>query len=603
MWERVEANGVKDVVRGKFRELYKTAQDLSEGYNKDYGQERYVLADLAGEETKFIPVKYTQNIEEHDQSYDVFGNILKYNFSVEKSKLLQDKLYFFEALENTLENNKTVKPETGNIVLDKLNKSFGLNLDTSILAGEGNRIRAIKNLISTIFYEEDKKDLYSFKFLGKEFSDSKIADKMIGFAGGNIMRLNIPNWIVNFVSGNLQGYIESVGGQNFSAKEFRQAGSIVKGIDFQKAIVSDWEKTSDKSLIGQMIDLFDPIQGEFEDEYGKKVSWSKRRNLNKLLFSGKIYGEWELQMSLFVAMMKAKKVKQGDKMISLYDAFEKTNTGIPKLKDGVEFTMDDVKNFSSKIHAVNKKLNGSYAKFDKMLIEKYSIGRLLAFMKKFFFPLMVNRLGKRRLDIEEGQLVEGHYRTFYNTVIKDLWEYRNKILNPTESAIASVYRDYKAGYYTEAEMANIKKTLVEVGAFIAFTLLLALAFSDDGDKDRSFAGLYTKYLLLKIRRELGTTSVFSPDETYSMTIKQPFFVANSISAATKLLGMAVVQPINWVSDGAVGDKYLYYQRKTAPFWEEGDSKLLAQALKVAGIKVNIFDPKQLIAGYNYQMNN
>ena len=88
-----------------------------------------------------------------------------------------------------------------------------------------------------------------------------------------------------------------------------------------------------------------------------------------------------------------------------------------------------------------------------------------------------------------------------------------------------------------------------------------------------------------------------------MTIKQPFFVANSISAATKLLGMAVVQPINWVSDGAVGDKYLYYQRKTAPFWEEGDSKLLAQALKVAGIKVNIFDPKQLIAGYNYQMNN
>ena len=70
------------------------------------------------------------------------------------------------------------------------------------------------------------------------------------------------------------------------------------------------------------------MKGEYLNQYGEKFTWSKRTNLREVLFFGKNLGEYEMQMTTFIAMPKAKKVEQilpdgSKKIISLYEAYEK----------------------------------------------------------------------------------------------------------------------------------------------------------------------------------------------------------------------------------------------------------------------------------------
>ena len=57
-------------------------------------------------------------------------------------------------------------------------------------------------------------------------------------------------------------------------------------------------KEGKKSLIGQLVDEFDALQGEFSDHLGNKVAWSKLRQLTHsgLMFMKNI-GEHEIQVS------------------------------------------------------------------------------------------------------------------------------------------------------------------------------------------------------------------------------------------------------------------------------------------------------------------
>jgi len=618
-WERITDEGVYNTIKGSMRNLYQNAQDYSDGL-KDLGlKDRHVLANLSGEETKFIPVRYSQDIDMEDQSYDVFGSILKYQMSATKAKILEKKLAFFETLEGALSSHKVKKEGFVNVVKDKLNKSLNLGLNVSVNSTDSTRLNNIRDLINRIFYDEFKKDLVSvnnmFTF-GKTLTDTKIADAINSFAGKNMMFLNIPNWIVNFFSGNLQMLIEATGNQEFNFKEdFKRAKLYLIRPETIRDIVTDAGKTHDKSLFGQMLDFFDPLQGEFENEFGEKEQWSTRRaGAKNLFFFGKNMGEWELQVSTFIAMMNAKKVfkvTNGKRVaISLMDAFEKGDKGLPKIKDGIEYeegvplTYEHLKDFTNKIHAINKALNGSYAKFDQSLVEKYSVARLMIFMKKFFIPLFVNRFGMKRFDLEMGTYREGHYKVFIMTFLRDLIMYRQNVIKKLGATLAAPFvKDSSlTEQYTDQQVAAIKKTMIELYMMAGFMmLLLALGYYDDDDDGD--AAMFAQYILLRIGHELQTSAPpISLQETYSV-LKTPYVAMGSVGNLYNLLTNIIVTPINAVGSTMGYDWFeedLYYQKDT-PLFNKGDSKVVAQFMRALGLKLNITHPKQLLKSYDYMV--
>lgn len=584
-FERVSEGDIKGVKENVKAKISINPQDETE-----LGT-RGVLANLSGEEAKFIPVLGKSKIDFNDQSYNIWKSILDYTLSAQKAKMFEEKLPILDVLVDQLEKNlPAVDGNKNEAIGESMSKKFNLENVKEVIKGRGDkRVQAVKDTVARYVYEEFTKELANIGGI----SDIKLTNTLLGYSGATMMVGNIPNWIVNAMSGNIQLMIEAAGKRYFTSKDVKNAK--IELMSRHKDAIADYTKTHDKSLFGQMIEYFDPVKGEFMDNLGNKFDWSKRTNIKQIFFSGKIYGEWEMQMTTFIAMLKAKKVTQiingVEKIIDLYDAFEKGEDGIPKLKEGVQITDRELREYMTRIQGVNKLLNGSYAKLDQTKIEKYSLGRMAIFMKKFFIPLFVNRFGKFRGDSELQDVREGHYISFYNAIVKDM-------LNlPIGEIYAKMKKSPEDGGYTDLQKAAITKTIREL-VFIAVLSISLVMLGYDDDEDDSDAKKFAQYIALKLRREVATFTPVAAPQEFASFFSRPFAAMSSTGNLINLGGMILKTPIN-VATGAFEDD-LYYQRKTS-MWDAGDSKFLALLYKSIGLKLNIAHPDQLLQGYNYSI--
>jgi hypothetical protein len=588
-FERLSEGNLKTITQNIADNLFKMSND-----EKEFGT-RGVLASLSGEEMKFIPVLGKYKTDFTDQSYDVWQSLLEYGMSITKAKMFEEKLPVFDTLIDQLEKNPPTEDASKlEAIGSSLANKFNLPNITETIKGKGtNTLQAVRDEIAKGIYEEFSKELGTFMGV----SDVKLTNTLLGVAGTTMMLGKVANWTVNALSGNIQVLIESAGKRYFNTKDVANA-KLELG-KRTKDVLEDVSKLSDKSLIGQLTDYFDPMKGEFMDELGNKFSWSKRTNVQKILFSGKIFGEWEMQMTTFIAMLKAKKVKRilpngTTIIIDLYDAFEKGTDGIPVLKEGVQFTEKELMAYSFKIQGVNKMLNGSYAKIDQTKIEKYSLGKAAFFMKKYLVPLFVQRFGEFRLDLELQDFREGHYRIFYKTLLLDLK--RLGIKN-----IAEIYAKFSKtpdeGGYTDFQKEGIRKTLTEFAIITMILVALPLLGYGDDDDDSDTAK-YAQYIALKLKREVGLFTPLAATQELTSLIERPFIAVGAASNIIDLGASILKLPLN-VAFGAFEDD-LYYQRKTA-LWDEGDSKILSLALKTAGLQVAITNPEQLLQSYKYSI--
>lgn len=612
--------------RGSEGDLKSIKENIVDGFfrmtndEKEFGT-RGVLANLSGEEMQFIPVLGKYKLAFKDQSYDVWQSSLEYIMSAKKAKMFEEKLPILDALVDQLEKNNPVEdPNKVEAIGNSMTKKFGLNNVTEAIKGKGtNTLQAVKDEISKGVYEEFTKELANWKGV----SDVKIANTVLGFAGTTMMLGKVANWTVNAMSGNIQIMIEAAGKRYITPTDVKNAK--IELTKKSKEILEDISKISDKSLIGQLTDFFDPIKGEFIDNLGNKFSWSKRTNLHKIFFFGKIFGEWEMQMTTFIAMLKAKKVHQVIKgkeqeykelkekiasakdneelkkdllklvnVIDLYDAFERGEDGVPKLKEGVQFSERELVDFKLRIQGVNKMLNGSYAKMDQTKIEKYSIGKATMFMKKYLIPFFVQRFGEFRGDLELQDVREGHYRIFYNALLTDI---KNLGLGNIAEIYAKMNKPPEQGGYTDLQKQAIKKTLAEFAIITMILVALPLLGYGDDDDDSDTAK-YAQYIALKLKREVGLFTPLAATQELTSLIERPFIAMGAVSNVIDLGASILKLPLN-VAFGAFEDD-LYYQRKTA-LWDKGDSKLLSLALKTAGLQVAITNPEQLLQSYKYSI--
>jgi hypothetical protein len=387
--------------------------------------------------------------------------------------------------------------------------------------------------------------------------------------------------VANNLQGNIQLVIEAAAGDYFSSKNLFNAKKNYKlGAPF----LQDFGKPIPKSLEGKLVEYYDAMQGEFKDQYGKKISntaFLRLFNTNTLFFNMHA-AEHEIQVTTMFALMDAEKVIDNEtgEEITLFEAHKKY--GRDGVHDNTNFTLKRKDDFENRLHAINKRLQGVYNNFDKGTAQRYALGRVLLMYRKHMVPAYMRRFKTLSYDYELDDITQGFYRTFWNTLVKDLFVYKKNIIKEWNN-------------YSPYQKAQINRTLRELAivvSAIALIFIMASAADDDEELKKSVAFNHVYYQLIRMRSETMTYyPVIGFPDAWRM-LKSPTAAMGSIDRTTKFLNQFL---LTW------NEEDLVYQKDTGVF-EKGDNKSWAYFLKMIGLTGKNFEPAEAVKGFEATFN-
>jgi hypothetical protein len=470
--DRVRENGAGNWAK---RFIEKTV-DYLPNEEEEYG---------SGGGKQHIPHVYSSPLDIKDTSLDLIGSILRYTAASEKYAVQAKVEPFGKAL---LKQVKLKEPLLG--PNDKLhNMNFGGQPLSEYFKKytKNNTAAMLEALIDTQIYGKSrlKEDSGKIKW-------NKLTDAVMGFAsftqigGKPILALS------NSLAAQVSTAIDAFANEHFSTKTwFWAKAEYVKN---EGSFMKDMLGTTKKSKLAQMAEVYDALQGEYFDEFGRKMSQGKAKKMmgTKAWFASMHKGEHRVTIEVMLSILKDTKIKnKAGKEISLYDAYELNSDGILSLKEDVS---GELINFDaqSKIHSLNKRFNGVYNSFDKPELERHNAGILVGMYRKFIVPGVRRRFKFWGVDYEAGAEFEGYYMTFIDKLVYERGELLKFIVGKSENL-------------TNHEIANLKRMTAEI-TFMILLSLIAIAFSkgdDDDDEDYTAFQSYVSYFAIRAISEIS----------------------------------------------------------------------------------------------------
>jgi hypothetical protein len=555
----IERSSIKSVIKDKFEDATTIRGDEPE----------FGVSDLSNESAKFIPVYYTQDMDADEVSLDLIRSVELYSQMANKYESVNNisaETSMFKAIigdrEVAVTTSKDVK------VLDALANKLGIK-STIKKQGEANSKKHVDAFINMQLYNEMQKA----EVIGS-YSMGKLTNLALSYSAITSIAADLLKGVANNLQGNIQLIIEANSSEFFSRKDLRK-GKLYYAKNVT-SFLSDFGKPTPDSLVGNLVNHYDPMQGNYKDQYGKNVSGSVFAKLMRTdtLFFNQHFGEHEIQVSAMFALMEATKVTDTNtgETISLLDAY--TKYGIKELDKNTDFNNTKKLDLQNRIHAISKKLHGVYNDFDKGTAQRYSVGRLAIMYRKHLIPGYKRRYGKLQVDQELGAVTEGYYITFYNTMLKDLAKLKLNMMQNWST-------------YTPFEKAQIKRVMAEtviIFGTTAFIMLLMHAFGDDDDEKKGYVYNFMLYELSRMQSE--TASYISPQDAYR-TVKSPSAMVSTIERMTKFVDQFL---FTW------SPEKLSYQRKEG-VWNKGDNKSWAYFLKLMGFSGYNFNPEAAVKSF------
>jgi hypothetical protein len=539
-----------------------------QAYDTEYG-----VGTLSEENVRFLPLYYTQPMDFDDISLDLTRSVLMFSGMANRYEAMNSLHSEITAFKTIIGERKVLETNSkGQVVIDAVAKKLGYD-EYIKKNGESNSKKHLDAFIEMVVYGESQK---ATEVLG--LSLGKITDTVMGISAKTTLALDLLKGVANNIQGNLQVIIEANAAEFFNKKDFAKAkGIYTKSMG---AMLADFNKPVPDSLVGRLIDYYDAMQGEFTDEYGKKVTGSMFNKLfrSNTLFFNQHLGEHEVQTTTMLALMNATKVidKNTGLEISLYEAHEKYGVEIEELEKNTDFTEKKRKDFQNELHALNKRMQGVYNEFDKGTLQRYALGRLVLLYRKYFIPAMKRRWKKNGFDEELGASTEGIYITFYKTMMKDLVRYKGNIMEAWST-------------YTPFQKAQIRRTVAEITILMSLVAILAvLAFmvgsGDDEDEELKANKIYNFVLYEAIRMRSETAQYINPGDVIRV-MRSPSAIASTVERAMKFTNQ--IMPWN------ITEEY----KKESGVWEKGDNKAWAYFLKLMGFSGNNLDPAQAVKAF------
>lgn len=565
------------------------ALDKGQVSEADLQQEHkmYVMTDLLGNEIQTIPMKFMTPMDADLVSMDLGRSILKYAGAVETNKAMHDLNPISQAL------RKILKQEG----VTDISKTGLINYLGKLISGspkvkdKNTRLQTIINMTDRFIHGiESKMELGVF--------GNKVATHLMGIAARTSLALNIPAAVKNLFAARIQNVLESISRDHFTFQDWKDASHLFMD-KYVGAFMRDYNKFSGFSLQTQLFELFDAIQGGFMNELGEQFSASLKKDVVelKILSSGQKFGELNAQGSAFLAMMKNTKVpieKNGVITKKSYlDVWVMKPDGTIGVEDGVDPTWgpggEEFLKFSVKVHKVNELLQGAYSKMNQAEMSRYTSGRLVGFMRRYFVPALVKRAAPRRANIALGTITEGHYQTFVKYGLDFIKSKKNHW-----------------HLLTENEKRNVWRTLGEMTYSLGFFLLISMLGYNGEDKDKnkklkemSWAHQMLLYELMMVK---GESETFIPLPYMGMNellrLKdQPSIAFPILNKYYKLF----VHAGEWMADPMFEGDLSHYTKKTG-IWDKGDLKMKADLFKIIGYTGATADPRQGIINFNAAMN-
>ena len=569
--ERLLDKGVINLAKVNLKEAGRV-----QSYDTDFGE-----LGLDDEGVKFLPVFYTRAIDISDQTFDLASAVLLFSQMANKYEALNEVNGEISLLKSLVKDRRVPEfNQSGQRKIDAFANKFGL---TEYLKQNGDSYskRHLDAFIDMVVYGEMSKATA----IGN-ISANKVTNTIIGISALTSIAADLLKGVANNLQGNIQLVIEAKGAEFFSAKNLRKGKA-----EYAKALpgmLGDFGKPTPVSLMGRLTELYDPLQGDFQDKYGNMITASLANKLFRTdtLFFNQYFGEHELQLSTMIALMDATMVrdKESKKEITLFQAHEKygMQEAFDKIefieedddgnKDYRDFTEKDRRSFQDRLHALNKKMHGVYNSFDKSTLQRYWYGKLAMMYRKHMHPGYMRRFQSKRFDEELGSTVEGYYGTFWRTFMRDLMTYRRNITKQWST-------------YSPHQKANIRKTLTEYSmilSLVALIQVLGAMAEDDEDLKENYAFNFLLYEAVRMRSE---TSQYTNIADAWRTVKSPTAALTTISRIRKFASQVMPWRITEV-----------YERRSG-VWEKGDNKAWAYFIKMIGLPGYNIKPQDAVKIY------
>jgi hypothetical protein len=569
--ERLQTKGLLTAAKLKGKEAITiTAKDTEFG-----------VAGLSEESIKFLPIFYTQPIDAEDVSLDLLQSVLMFSAMANRYDAMNKINAEVSLFKTIIGKRKTIETTyKGKPIIDSFAKKLGYT-EYIKKNGESWSKRHVDAFIDMVVYGESQ---IAAEIAG--IAASKIVGTLMGFSAITTLSMDALKGVSNNLQANIQLIIEANAGEFFSKKNLAKATSTYAGMT--GGFLADLTKPTVESLGGKLVEYYDAIQGEFKDHYGKQITSTVAMKLfsSNTLFWNMKAGEHEVQVKAMFALMDSTMVKDNEtgEEISLLEAHKKY--GVKEVLEKTSFTEKNRKDFQNRLHAINKKLHGVYNSFDAATISRFTLGRLGLMYRKFLVPSYRRRYNSLRMDEELGAPTEGFYRTFWNTVVRDLRDYKFNVMQNWST-------------YTPFEKAQVKRMLAELTIILTIVSLIGIMLliaGDDEEDDavkKTYAYNFMMYQLTRMRSETDQyLPVYGLKDAYRV-VKSPSAMTSTVDRAIKFIDQFFIN--SWTEEGR------FYQRESG-VWNKGDNKSWAYFLKLMGFSGYNFTPEAALEAFKGSLN-
>jgi hypothetical protein len=313
--------------------IYGAEDQMEDGLSHE-NRNDIVRADMFDNEITDIPIAGLYAIDRKDVSTDIMTNMMRYMMSAERQKQLVKISPIVRAIENTVAN-----AEDDSVLDDLDGKNFLAR--TMIRFKPKNkkvRVNAVRN-----FIEREFEGKTTTGALDKAIFNN-FASLLFKRASFSFFALNLPSALKNSLGMKFQSMIEASAGKHMTHTSLQKGNLWAYEAMGRLSFGGELYSMGPRSHYLQMLEIFDPIQGRFEEKFAKQLSRTAAQDVASFswLYSPRKWVETQAGVQLFGGMMYHQKVmrtlENGEKEeISYIDAFETTDGQI-KLKSGIDVT-------------------------------------------------------------------------------------------------------------------------------------------------------------------------------------------------------------------------------------------------------------------------
>ena len=599
-------------------EVFMSAADDIEKYN--FTAPGLIMSEFVDDETSQIPIHGISNLEKERVSLNVaFGGLRYINSITMQRNLIQSNPIarsFVDVLEGSSERA---------VATHKSGKLMGVAAAAIPLFAKG-KVASRYKVIS---------DMYERTWLGQSLASSAETPfaKLIGtaskMAATSYFAVNIPSAVKNRIAAVVQTNIEAVGGNALTIRGYAQ-GKALSAKAMLEISTSTTSRES-RSLLTNLAFIFNVDGG-----IAKTMDYTHRTLLRStvqldFLMNPRKFMQLEASLQLLYGMMASKTIEVTEngqkKTIKLIDAYEMKNGSLVP-KEGVpeEWGLNgkEFLRFRRLFDGKMNRLQGTYKEMQQPLLNRYALGRLVLFLRKFFISMLMHRVAPYRPQYDTESIEAGFYRSgvmFFVNLGRDIarrartgnWDVSYSLNSEIEFEGAK-----KLGFET-IQLAVLGTALrILLMAMFGYdpedpekkkqALLkgpvgpLWTPFNAETDREFNFNNWIAMHTALQLQLVSDEAMVFYPGSTVldamdlndlsETNLFATFVQLDPLSAMNSGSTLRIYNILGYGIGAMAGDDDAYFKRDVGPYWfQQADQpKVYQEMAKMIGINGKTVDP-------------